>query len=512
MNLTTDAYILYFGIPIVLLLVMATIAFKNNRHAREHQLLAGSFTLYSLLFMAEWFRHLSDLAYSPFITVWVIGMLTVSALSMIVHVCVEIIENHTKTKWPFWKGWLYICVPIQSLVALSPIAPTTEHFSRSGIWIIRDAPIYNAWIITFVLGAMAINVCMFIYGIIKTRHKKKSQHLFIFLCTMTLLNYVFYFMISSTIAPIYIPSISSVYMIIFLALFIMVGMRYFDLFPQYEKRYITMFQRSSIGKFMIDEHLQIQEANEEASRYLGKNMIDEDFKQYLEQTGNLQQVYDLKARLDKQGELNHEVAIFRHARHGKQLHLAIHAIKIESYGDVFYYVMFRDQTHEVLQAAKIHELAFYDSLTHLPNRAAFMKEAKQLFEQHAQSGLVVLDLNYFKQINDQFGHAAGDEVLRVTGQLLNNAVQAPHMAARLGGDEFVLYLKIDDIEDVPKFLYKVRERLESQAVIYEGNRLQIKPSIGYAQKTLGLTFEQVLHEADTKMYEDKAFLKGNSAY
>lgn len=190
------------------------------------------------------------------------------------------------------------------------------------------------------------------------------------------------------------------------------------------------------------------------------------------------------------------------------MYLVVNAIKIHDDGDVFYYVMFRDKTIERQQQERIRELAFYDGLTKLPNRTAFMAQAEEAFMHRDRSGIVLFDLNFFKRINDDYGHAAGDAVLRATADVLKTFVMAPNMPARLGGDEFVIYVDESTLNmSVYDYVEQLRDALEQRQLNFEGHTLRISPSIGYCSKAEASTFDEALQEADKRMYDDKARIK-----
>ncbi|MEE1130565.1 MAG: hypothetical protein UHX00_02925 [Caryophanon sp.] len=236
MELTEHAYIFYYGIPIVILLILSTITLKNNWRARENQLLAGSFTVYSVVFSVEWYRHLAPLTVTPFLTNWVIGIATVLSLSMLMHVCLKLCEKHTKQRsnMPTWL--LYSGVPIHVMIALTPIAPTLADFSRNGIWVERDAPIYFAWIVSFVILSLSVDFAICLYAYVKTKGKKASRHLFMFLMTILPFIIMLYVVCVMFIPTTYMPSISTIYMVVFLAMFLMLGIQRYNLFPQYARR------------------------------------------------------------------------------------------------------------------------------------------------------------------------------------------------------------------------------------------------------------------------------------
>ncbi len=159
--------------------------------------------------------------------------------------------------------------------------------------------------------------------------------------------------------------------------------------------------------------------------------------------------------------------------------------------------------------AKIQHMAMHDELTGLANRRYFQQVFDRTLHQAARGvsgfAVVVLDLDDFKAVNDTLGHAAGDEVLRVAAQRLQQHIRAGDFAARLGGDEFaVLVTNVRHPDDVPSVLAKLRTELR-QPVPWQGRMLNLGCSMGAA------TFpgdsrdpDRLLSLADERMYEDKA--------
>ncbi|MCA0184899.1 MAG: diguanylate cyclase, partial [Proteobacteria bacterium] len=119
-------------------------------------------------------------------------------------------------------------------------------------------------------------------------------------------------------------------------------------------------------------------------------------------------------------------------------------------GRVTHYVAaFSDITEHKKAEEQIHQLAFYDPLTHLPNRRLFHDRFEQALAASARSGsrgaLVFLDLDGFKGLNDSRGHVVGDQLLTEVARRLSLCVRESDTVARLGGDEFVVIL--EDLDD-----------------------------------------------------------------
>jgi len=159
---------------------------------------------------------------------------------------------------------------------------------------------------------------------------------------------------------------------------------------------------------------------------------------------------------------------------------------------------------------RLRHLAQHDSLTGLPNRALFTDRLQHALtaaqRDHTHLALLFLDLDYFKPVNDQFGHAIGDELLLAVAQRMLACVRDSDTVARIGGDEFVLLLRNvnDETErNASVVAEKVRESL-AQVFVIEGHALHISCSIGIAlYPQHGQTDIQLAHHADHAMYQAK---------
>ncbi len=155
------------------------------------------------------------------------------------------------------------------------------------------------------------------------------------------------------------------------------------------------------------------------------------------------------------------------------------------------------------RAEELHVLATTDPLTGLANRrtAAQRLEAEAARSQRYGHPLTVVafDLNKFKDINDEHGHAAGDLVLRAFARRLANAIRLSDLAVRMGGDEFLLVLPECRIEQVPALL----ERLRNLEVTFQGVRIPVAFSAGFVAYEQGEAPDDFLERADQTLYADK---------
>ncbi|MEU7063267.1 GGDEF domain-containing protein [Streptomyces sp. NPDC046161] len=150
------------------------------------------------------------------------------------------------------------------------------------------------------------------------------------------------------------------------------------------------------------------------------------------------------------------------------------------------------------------ETARRDPLTGLWTRDPFEERARKSLSQKCQRAVLVLDLNRFKEINDTHGHAAGDAVIRATGQRLARwAEEHGGVAGRLGGDEFAAVIPGYGIDKLHADLFMLTGRLD-QPVPFDGRPIEVHASIGAAYYRVGTgDLSTLLRRADEQMYRAK---------
>ncbi|MFK8043417.1 diguanylate cyclase domain-containing protein [Congregibacter sp.] len=186
---------------------------------------------------------------------------------------------------------------------------------------------------------------------------------------------------------------------------------------------------------------------------------------------------------------------------------------------VFYVIHIRDlvENHRLRieserQRTEMEHLATHDSLTNLPNRRKFMERLAQEFatlKRHGRKiGVLYIDLNDFKSMNDVHGHKFGDKVLVEVGCILSDSVRETDVVARLGGDEFALLMtELENPSDIRLIADKIHDRFREPKHVL-GISTTIKLSIGMAvmpDDTDGL--EELLRLADMRMYDQKRSTK-----
>jgi diguanylate cyclase (GGDEF)-like protein len=167
------------------------------------------------------------------------------------------------------------------------------------------------------------------------------------------------------------------------------------------------------------------------------------------------------------------------------------------------------------QSRELEQLARYDSLTGLLNRRGFLLrlgDSLARARRHGRCvGLIFLDLDAFKQINDEHGHAVGDSLLKSIGTQIASITRASDAAGRAGGDEFVMLLEdVDESKDVELLAERILVQLQSRIGAAVDSSLALGMSIGAACfPEDGDDVESLMHAADLAMYRAKG--SGGSA-
>ncbi len=174
-----------------------------------------------------------------------------------------------------------------------------------------------------------------------------------------------------------------------------------------------------------------------------------------------------------------------------------------------FYVMSSDISQLKRTEQELIVLARYDGLTGLANRFHFNESAEVALARHRRNSqplaLLYLDIDRFKQINDSFGHAVGDEVLREFARRLKDCLRLTDFAARLGGDEFVVLVEDADVAEIPELIARAMIAAMQPAIVVDGRELRATTSIGIAFcQRMPSSKDELLHIADQALYAAKA--------
>ena len=157
--------------------------------------------------------------------------------------------------------------------------------------------------------------------------------------------------------------------------------------------------------------------------------------------------------------------------------------------------------HEALAAA------FRDPLTGAGNRVALDKTLTreiELSKRHGQElSILMLDLDHFKLVNDEFGHSMGDRVLKEAAQCMTSCIRQTDMCFRYGGEEFLIMLSNAEHAGALRIAERIRQSISALAFISDKGPLQITTSIGVATMNLDDNMESLIQRADKALYQAK---------
>lgn len=159
------------------------------------------------------------------------------------------------------------------------------------------------------------------------------------------------------------------------------------------------------------------------------------------------------------------------------------------------------------RSRNLEQAALTDGLTGMQNRRYFDDALKEYLHEFRRIdrpvGLMILDLDHFKQVNDTYGHDAGDEVLRSVAKCLKSMTRYHDVVARLGGEEFAIVAPNMDIELLQRVADRMRKAIAALSIETAGSQLNITSSVGLALWDKQETAEEFYRRADKQLYEAK---------
>ncbi len=169
------------------------------------------------------------------------------------------------------------------------------------------------------------------------------------------------------------------------------------------------------------------------------------------------------------------------------------------------------ELHRQIEAKNrlLEQLALTDSLTNLPNRRAIEDWATRQLSGAARYGftfwIVVADLDHFKNVNDTYGHEAGDTVLKRVGEILKSNSRKSDICGRVGGEEFLLTLSHTTAKNVELVIERIRAELEATRFSFDGNSVTVTASFGVAgfDGKPAADLGQIISHADAALYSAK---------
>jgi diguanylate cyclase (GGDEF)-like protein len=189
---------------------------------------------------------------------------------------------------------------------------------------------------------------------------------------------------------------------------------------------------------------------------------------------------------------------------GASIWLAVFAAELVFYGAGTMFIIFMLISERTVSAHKI--AASIDPLTGLLNRRGFSEATARMIEREAKAGrpvtTMIFDIDHFKSVNDRFGHATGDDILKLFSTVVVNALRITDLVGRVGGEEFAALLPCS-IDEALVAAERVRESFQNAGVAIDDEQLATTVSIGVAGGSPHTELEVLMAAADTALYQAK---------
>ena len=282
-----------------------------------------------------------------------------------------------------------------------------------------------------------------------------------------------------------------------------------------ERRFHSAFTHASIGMALVSFDARVLQVNAALRLLLGvddgQSIAQQLFSDFVD-ADDTAMLNERLSQLNSQQIQSFAVELRLRHRDGIQVWAAVHGSlfsEIDSDAPCLI-LQVQDITARRQAEADLHHIAFHDALTGLPNRRRFHEHLLQALDRvgvnpQRHFGLMFLDFDRFKLINDSLGHAAGDEFLVQVARRIRSHVRPTDIVARLGGDEFAILAEDLDCE---RYAVTLAERLLEvlrQPIHIAGTDITTSASIGITFSGMGYaTPAEMLRDADTAMYKAKA--------
>lgn len=164
-----------------------------------------------------------------------------------------------------------------------------------------------------------------------------------------------------------------------------------------------------------------------------------------------------------------------------------------------------DQTYQLYHAKKqVEELVNKDALTQIYNKRYFETFAEDVFLSGRKCSVILIDIDDFKCINDEYGHLAGDFVMKETADIIKSQLRDTDIVARIGGDEFAVICLNADGEYGKEIAERIRKKIESTIFSYASHDIGLTISVGcVSNQDTQFTLDEFIRNADDALYTSK---------
>lgn len=159
----------------------------------------------------------------------------------------------------------------------------------------------------------------------------------------------------------------------------------------------------------------------------------------------------------------------------------------------------------------LKEKATFDQLTNIYNKSTLLNIGKEWFK-YRNFSIIIIDIDFFKKVNDTHGHIYGDYILRDCSKILKNSLRKFDIIGRFGGEEFVIYIENNDIENIENICNNLRKKIENFEFKYDEISIKITASFGFTTSENNLNFDDFFKSADKALYQAKELGRNRVCY
>ena len=367
----------------------------------------------------------------------------------------------------------------------------------SNMLIFTPGPFYYP-IYGYLTVCMILTIIVLLYQIKKWKNKYRRQLFIVFLCIAIpfLVNNIYYVIVTTGIDR-YRTTLTPISMAV-MSFCLYMGVMRFNVFEAISAATVTAMEQIREGFVLVDDK----------NNYLASNFAATSIFPWITKLTKGDSVSSVEGWPKELNDMESDLVEFsvtgddvRHFR------ASISPLFAQNNTLMARIILMRDISDSVILMKELENAAYIDTLTGLYNRKYFTELAKANIERANRLEQLMytamLDLDFFKKVNDTYGHAAGDAVLKTTAEVIRRTIRGYDLLCRYGGEEFVLFITDLDPPTAYKLMERIRENIERSTVNYEEINIKITCSIGLAKLAEKDTMEISVRKADEALYVAK---------
>ncbi|MCL2069438.1 MAG: diguanylate cyclase [Treponema sp.] len=352
-------------------------------------------------------------------------------------------------------------------------------------------PLIHAYPVFCMILAMIIAF----YKMSEWKNKYRRQFKFLILCVAIPFAAEIFYITSMVTGSIKYHFYFTPQSLAIMSLFLYIGVLRFDIFEIISIATVTAMEHIREGFFLVDENNNYLFSNPAAAKILPGIVSLVKGESIFYAKGWPEELREVRS-----GSV--EFSIDDESR--RYFQASTSPVFAEDHALIGRIILMREVTDSVNLMKELENAAYIDSLTGLYNRKHFSELANVDIERAQRLNqsiyTAMLDLDFFKVINDTYGHAAGDLVLKKTADIVRHTIRSYDLVGRFGGEEFVLLLADLDPLEAHSLVERIRENMEQNITNFEDIEIKITCSIGLAKFSNSDTLETSIRKADEALY------------